>query len=708
LSNLGSGEFGAHRYYDYGGFYFMLCLGLAYPAQCLMTLTEPTVLILSRLVSVLFGVLSLWCLYLLGQRLFDRTTALLGTMIAMTGWVFVFWSVSDHPDLAQVFFLLMSLYGCVRLIETSSIRWLLFASFCAALSFSIKYVGVLMLPIVLLSYLVSTVADREHGGRLDLRRIGWRFFAWCAVTVFVFPAVFFVTTPYALLNLEEFVGRMRFTSSVASLGKFGVVTYGTVWLSEIGSTKILGWGLFLFVLVYLVSFSVRYVTRFRERPRQMDAQLVVVAWAVLFIAFLYWFIDYHPPHYLLPVVPVLCLFAARGAVELLGFRPVHKALRWTVCIAACLILVYAFVTRGQEVFAFWKTRINFSLAEHPIIRSGEWLERSFPADIRISSDASYNYIPRSFGLTNLEASLDSDVILVNRSAAGTYDEPEFADSYVGGREEYLRKYEFYQTLLNPRRRPADIVELRDFGPVIVYLNVSNYLSRVIHERVQARPYDIDHGITLPGRQAGGDAVYVFPVQETEKISSFEDVWGAYAVREDIHALDGEPLAWVFRITNSDLPDAADPLDVLTSARFPLTLAYPSTARFAQGVELLGYTIVSDDPAPGAPVQVDLYWLCTGDVGGDYTVFIHLIDAQGGTLGVGDKRPLDGRYPTYEWEKGDAIIERYSISTSPDGHDGPYWLEVGLYRWDTGERLPVLDSESDTAVILGPLELNPAP
>lgn len=310
LSNLHSGQFGSHNYYDYGGFYFMLCLALAYPAQCLTSLDEPTVLILSRLVSVLFGALSLCGLYLLGQRLFDKMTALLATIIMMVSWVFIFWSVSDHPDSAQVFFLLMALYGCVRLIETSLIKWLLFASLCAALSFSIKYVGIFMLPVIWLAYGLSTVMDWENGGIPDLRRIRWRVFTWSVAIGAMFPAVFFLTTPYSLLKFQEFIDKMKFTSSVASLGKFGVVTYGTVWLEEIGSFKVLSWGLFLFVLVYLVVFFVRYVTRFRGRSPKVDAQLVVIGWVVIFFAFLYWYIDYHPPHYLLPIVPALCLFAA--------------------------------------------------------------------------------------------------------------------------------------------------------------------------------------------------------------------------------------------------------------------------------------------------------------------------------------------------------------------------------------------------------------
>jgi len=41
--------------------------------------------------------------------------------------------------------------------------------------------------------------------------------------------------------------------------------------------------------------------------------------------------------------------------------------------------------------------------------------------------------------------------------------------------------------------------------------------------------------------------------------------------------------------------------------------------------------------------------------------------------------------------GDKIIDRHVIWPAPDAPAGNYSLIVGLYRPDTGERLPVLDA-----------------
>ena len=59
-------------------------------------------------------------------------------------------------------------------------------------------------------------------------------------------------------------------------------------------------------------------------------------------------------------------------------------------------------------------------------------------------------------------------------------------------------------------------------------------------------------------------------------------------------------------------------------------------------------------------------------------------------------------PTGSWSPGDKIIDRHVISPAPDAPAGSYSLIVGLYRPDTGERLPVLDATGapigDSAVL----------
>jgi hypothetical protein len=97
----------------------------------------------------------------------------------------------------------------------------------------------------------------------------------------------------------------------------------------------------------------------------------------------------------------------------------------------------------------------------------------------------------------------------------------------------------------------------------------------------------------------------------------------------------------------------------------------------------------------------LYWQALRPLPYDYTVFVHLRDANGRTLAQADHQPLAPVYPPTLWPAGETVRER-SVLTLPEGvSPGSYGLWVGVYRLDTLERLPVIgDSSGENAVWLG--------
>jgi hypothetical protein len=87
----------------------------------------------------------------------------------------------------------------------------------------------------------------------------------------------------------------------------------------------------------------------------------------------------------------------------------------------------------------------------------------------------------------------------------------------------------------------------------------------------------------------------------------------------------------------------------------------------------------------------------------YTVFTHLIDESGGIWGQKDNLPVDRTYPTTEWRVGEIVTDKYEMEVNPATVPGEYTLEVGMYEWTSGERLPVLSEEGqaeDNRVLLG--------
>lgn len=115
------------------------------------------------------------------------------------------------------------------------------------------------------------------------------------------------------------------------------------------------------------------------------------------------------------------------------------------------------------------------------------------------------------------------------------------------------------------------------------------------------------------------------------------------------------------------------------------------------VRLLGYTLDSEQVAPGGTLLLTLYWQALTPIAERYTVFTHLLDAGGQIQAQVDSEPQGGGWPTDRWVAGEIIQDNYALAVASPA-SGPHVLEVGMYLLETLERLPVHDP--DTGALLG--------
>jgi hypothetical protein len=117
---------------------------------------------------------------------------------------------------------------------------------------------------------------------------------------------------------------------------------------------------------------------------------------------------------------------------------------------------------------------------------------------------------------------------------------------------------------------------------------------------------------------------------------------------------------------------------------PGSIGHPAGATFDDQIELLGY-----DAAPwDGEVAVALHWRSIQVPRADYTVFVHLLDADGEVVSQHDGPPQDGAYPTSTWDAGEVVVDERILLLPPDLTPGLYSLWVGLYLPASGERLAV--------------------
>ncbi len=119
----------------------------------------------------------------------------------------------------------------------------------------------------------------------------------------------------------------------------------------------------------------------------------------------------------------------------------------------------------------------------------------------------------------------------------------------------------------------------------------------------------------------------------------------------------------------------------------VTPTHPLDYHLGDAIRLMGYDLAGGVEVGGL-LTVTLYWRADGVPGGDYRVFVHLLDGQGEIVTQHDGPPRWGRYPTWAWQTGDVVPDEHALALPGALPEGPFSLAVGMYRADTLERLPV--------------------
>jgi len=113
-------------------------------------------------------------------------------------------------------------------------------------------------------------------------------------------------------------------------------------------------------------------------------------------------------------------------------------------------------------------------------------------------------------------------------------------------------------------------------------------------------------------------------------------------------------------------------------------------RFQRGIVLLGYSYRFLAPTE---LRINLYWQADSAVAENWTVFAHARRGER-MIGQDDAPPAKGYYPTSYWRPGDIVVDEHTMTLS-----APYLAEqdklwAGLYKWETQERLQLLDAAGD--------------
>ena len=113
-----------------------------------------------------------------------------------------------------------------------------------------------------------------------------------------------------------------------------------------------------------------------------------------------------------------------------------------------------------------------------------------------------------------------------------------------------------------------------------------------------------------------------------------------------------------------------------------------SASFAAQLLLDAFGLSADQLPAGSSLQVATRWQALAAPAEDYTLFTHLLGADGSLVAQVDGQPQGGLQPTGSWPVGAQFTERVALQLPLTVQPGSYAVQVGWYRLDTLERLTV--------------------
>jgi hypothetical protein len=117
------------------------------------------------------------------------------------------------------------------------------------------------------------------------------------------------------------------------------------------------------------------------------------------------------------------------------------------------------------------------------------------------------------------------------------------------------------------------------------------------------------------------------------------------------------------------------------------------AVFGKQMELRGYDVAQ----AGQELAVTLSWRGLAPMSVDYTVFVHLVGADGQRVAQQDGEPWwEVKVPTSTWQVGEELQDRHVLKVPEGVAPGEYRLQMGVYYWQTQERLPVQHGDAPPA------------
>ena len=355
-----------------------------------------------RPLSALADVGSVAMVFILGRKFYGTGVGLLAAGLTALSVIHIQNSHFYRPETFSVFFTLASFWAMWRMVERKRLRDSVLLGLMLGLAIAPK---VSILPIMAPMFLVYwyRVLDEVDGRWSDIKpELVQRIFGHAVLAGVVAVGVFFVSAPYAFLDVVSFVGDLAAQTRMAGnagLWPFTVQYIDTpAFIYQIQQSTIWGLGIPLGVVAWASIPFTAVVAAVSGSARRAD--LFLLAWVVPGFVFLETF-EVHFLRYVFPLMPVMIIMGSRMLLWMVSaYRPlgVHLVNRWIdparfLPGLAIAVVVFVVAATGFYALAFQQVYAE----DHPAVTASEWINDNVPRGTAIVSDNHWDeFVPNLY------------------------------------------------------------------------------------------------------------------------------------------------------------------------------------------------------------------------------------------------------------------------------------------------------------------------
>lgn len=253
---------------------------------------DPTIFVLiARCVSAFLGSATVFIVYKIAMRWFNKKTALIASLFLALAYLHVRDSHFGVTDVPVTFFIMCSVLFILKAYDDNLIKNYIIAGIFAGLAMSTKYVGfMLIFPMFLVNYFNNY--DKDH-------KLSILFHKNLLSFGIILSIIFFLGTPYALIDYRTFLSDVSLQWQIINHGAGNFLGRGWWYHLRFSLFYGLGWSLFIVSLTGIFLFL---ITNTRK--------------AIIFLSFpfIYYILGFRGYavylRYAIPLIPFLCITGA--------------------------------------------------------------------------------------------------------------------------------------------------------------------------------------------------------------------------------------------------------------------------------------------------------------------------------------------------------------------------------------------------------------